>query len=213
MPWKVVTAPDYEKTDKFSDVKSFLRLTDIQDNSLVRFLIASATRQIEQYTKRFLLTQTWNLWLDLPRGIGNDVSPWWSGTRTGHVGTILQDSNVYIRFDRAPISAINSIVSYDDDNNQSTLSSASYFLDDVSTPPRVALNSGFVWPTDLREINAFRIQVVGGYGDFSDVPEDLRNALRQQIFYLYENRCNGELVMPEVVKGLLNPYVIYSDGG
>lgn len=212
MSWKIVTAPNYDNVDEIEKLKNFLKIVDVQDNELITFLMASAGRMIETYTQRFLLTQTWDYYIDRYENNARSPDPWWTGVRQGHVGSLFSSDEIYIKLIKAPIASITSITYFDTDDVETTFAASKYFLDDVSEPPRIILNHGETWPSDgLRKANTFKIRVVGGYGAVDDIPEDLRNAFRMQVHYLYENREKGELRLSNTIKALLDPYVLVSE--
>ena len=112
---------------------------------------------------------------------------------------------------KSPVSSITSIVSYDLENATSTFASASYFLDDVSEPPRVVLNSGYSWPTDRRNRNSMVITFVAGYGSASSsVPADILVACRMLVAHLYEHRGDDleAVSIPPAAIEVLSPYVV-----
>ena len=63
MATKIKTSPALEPVT-LSEAKSYLRITDNNDDAFITTLISAVRRRCEGYTQRALITQTWTLWLD-----------------------------------------------------------------------------------------------------------------------------------------------------
>lgn len=163
----VITEPGIEPirvADLKNDIKVDADLT--ADDYLVAGLITAARRWAEGFLRRALITQTLEVVFD----------KW--------------PENSVIKVPRAPLQSVASVKYYDEDDTEATLSSGSYFVDTVSEPGRIVLNSGESWPsTALRPANGVIVQFVAGYGDDEgDVPADMVHAIRLLVGHWYENR-------------------------
>ena len=163
----VITEPGIEPirvADLKNDVKVDADLTE--DDFLIAGLIKAARRWAEGFLRRALITQTLEVVFD----------KW--------------PEKTVIKVPRAPLQSVASVKYYDEDDTEYTLSSGSYFVDTVSEPGRIVLNSGESWPsTALRPANAVIVRFDAGYGnDESDVPADMVHALRLLVGHWYENR-------------------------
>ena len=127
---------------------------------LLTILIASARFTAENLLKRYLITQTVDVYLD---GFSND--------------TILP------RYQ-----SITSITYTNSSGNTTTLST-DYYSVDASNTGRLILNNGYQWPETLDQENSVKIRLVVGYGsNQSDIPECVRHWMLMRIKQAYDNR-------------------------
>lgn len=192
--------------------KDHLRLSDQNDDTLVRSLIIAATSYVEEMTQRSLISRTYRLFIDY---VNETDYPLWEGTR---VGPELAYRQNYIETPRGPLVSVTHIKSYDDSDSATTFDSAKYYVDTVNTPPRVVLRDGQSWPTGLRAANGLEIEYVAGYGsNDTDVPEPLRLAILQLVTFMYEHRgdldAGANYSPPSVVNSLCGPYKVLTIGG
>lgn len=210
MGWKVTAEATYADVESLNDLKAFMKVDESADDDLITFLFKAAARAIERYTQSYLLTQTWEYSFDIPNGISNATTPWFNGVRDG-VDSFFQHGLDYIELNKTPVQSIESFKYYSRDNTENTLATSVYRLDNSQSPARVILNDGQSWPVNVRDRNSYVIQVSLGYGDAAtDLPEDLRTALRAQVLHMYDNRgCGGEMKLTDMTKELLAPFVQY----
>lgn len=211
MALELVTAPATEPIT-VAEAKAFLHVSSSAEDSLVTALIVAARRYVENYTKRALITQTWRLWLDQfpiePR-TGGEM---WDGVREEPISFSYQAKR-FIEIPKAPVSAVSSISTFDDDDTETTYASSNYIVDTVSQLPRVVLKTGSTWPVDLRPANAIKITFTAGYGAASAVPDDIKQAMYLLIGHWFENRqavLTGTISaeIEHSVQALLQPYRI-----
>lgn len=127
---------------------------------LLAILIASARFTAENLLKRYLITQTVDVYLD---GFSND--------------TILP------RYQ-----SITSITYTNSSGNTATLST-DYYSVDASNTGRLILNNGYQWPETLDQENSVKIRLVVGYGsNQSDIPECIRHWMLMRIKQAYDQR-------------------------
>lgn len=136
------------------------------DESELTRLIAMAREDVESYTRRALISQTWTMYLD----------DWPSG-----------------RSIELPLGNLQSVthVKYTDTaGDQSTWSSDDYVVDTYGITGRIIPGYGLSYPSvTLGVSSAIEIKFVCGYGDAaSDVPGGLRQAVLDTIADHYENR-------------------------
>lgn len=105
-----------------------------------------------------------------------------------------------IEIPRPPLVSVDSVEYIDGDGNTQTVDSSDYYVDTDSEPGRIEpVNS---WPSADDRLNAVIITFSAGYGDTknddeldnSNVPEDIKIALRMYIKYLYDNRDSHVLI-------------------
>lgn len=186
-------------TDKallLDEIKDWLRLERgyTYEDNLLTDLRDAAVNMAEEYLGRKLLTQTWNVYFDkFPSG--ELVLPF--GPLQGLA------------------SASTSVIYVDKDGTQTTFSSTKYSVDTISDPGSIVLEYGETWPIDtLRPRNPIRVDFITGYGDVSsDVPSQIRNAMKRYIGDLHEHREDSivgqgqtVVVIPYGVKEMLRPF-------
>jgi uncharacterized phiE125 gp8 family phage protein len=210
----LITPPASEPV-VLADAKTQARIDTTADDSFIPLLITAARQWVESYLGRALITQTWQLWLDLWPAA---VELWWDGVREGPVTGL--DEISYISLPRPPLASVNAVTYYDNTDTPTTWDPGNYFVDTISAPGRVALRLGATWPVPSRLTNGICVEYVAGYGsDASDVPEVIKTAIRQLVSHWYEHRgeaataasTRGTIIMPTVpvplvIQALLDPY-------
>jgi uncharacterized phiE125 gp8 family phage protein len=89
----------------------------------------------------------------------------------------------------SPATELVSVKYYDVDGNEQTLDAADYEFDPHSKPARLRPTVGSSWPATETRFAAVEIQWKAGYGDTpTDVPEDIRSAMKLALGDLYEQR-------------------------
>jgi uncharacterized phiE125 gp8 family phage protein len=160
----VIKSPPASEPVSLAEAKSFLRITDPDDDALINSLVMAVRQKAETWTRRLFITQTWVMWLDsIPSGFTLSIP-------------------------LSPLQSVTHIKSYDLSNVESTFDPSNYQIDGSSTPGRVGLNDGQTWPTGLRRINALEVEFVAGFGDASNVPEPIKQGILQWIKLLFANK-------------------------
>lgn len=215
--FKMTVAPAAEPV-LLADAKAQARIDTTVDDTLVTNLIIGARQWVERYTGRALITQTWQLWMDLwPAATEN----WWDGVRDGPVTGLDQISSISLP--RAPLQSVNSVQYFDNTDVATVWPSSNYFVDTVREPGRLALRMGATWPVPSRLTNSIMVEYVCGYGaDGTYVPEQIKTAIRQLVAHWYTHRGEVQTVsggrlgpissVPLVIQGLLDPYRIRNSG-
>lgn len=215
MATKIKTPPAAEPVT-LSEAKSYLRITDSNDDAFITALISAARRRCEEYTQRVLITQTWTLWLDyLP---GNRYAPQDAEQDLPiNYGGCLYEA---ISLPYPPLQSVTSMRSYAADDSATVFSASNYLVDTASEPGRICLNQGAIWPVQGRRFNGYEIEYIAGYGSAgSSVPEDLRQGMLFLLKTLFADKSKGfesdeprslaglnDKSLPEIVKGLWNSY-------
>lgn len=211
MSFRLITDSATELYD-VPTAKEHLRVDISDDDALIGSLIKAARRFCENYTGRAFITQTWELALDSVPAIPGGQQAWWDGVREGPIALTVPAARE-IKMPRPPFQGPTGFVFnwYDLDDNQNVLDNSILIFDKTSSPGRVALKWGQVWPSPLRLTNAIVVQYQAGYGDdATGVPADLIHATKLMLAHLYENRETvanlGIIEAPLTVKTLLDPY-------
>jgi uncharacterized phiE125 gp8 family phage protein len=164
----LVTAPTTEPIT-LTDIKDHLRIdTDIDSEvEEINSYISAARRWCEHFQNRAYISQTWDWALDE-----------WPASPFPVPLPELQ--------------SITSITYYDTDETAATWTATNYIVDTYSDPGRVSLGYGLTYPTTtLRPVNGIIVRFVAGYGDAeSNIPDNVKQAIRLLVGHLYENREN-----------------------
>jgi len=144
------------------EAKVYLRVDSADDNALITALIEAARDQVEKFTSRTLLTQTFELIYDT---VGDSIE-----------------------IAKSPLQEVTKIEVIDDAGTKTTVSASLYDVDITGSRGRVRLRDGCVWPTH-RGFASFIITAKAGYGEnATDVPILLRTAVFIALAIIYENR-------------------------
>lgn len=198
-PWapalSLVQAPPLDALLELSGVKEWVLDTATPDEFNLGALVRAAVAQVENDTRRALLSQTWDQAIDrFPRD--SDPLPILVG----------------------PLQSVTSVTVYSSTDQSSTWSASNYFVDTYRMPGRLCLKSGATWPADTRDYVAGVVRVVAGYGSTeASVPEPLKQAVRALVAHWWDNRSAVEVgtITKEVEFGyqaLIGPYVVHYVG-
>lgn len=169
-----------------SEAKAFLRIDSDydDDNTYITSLINVATQVVEEFTRRRLMTQTYNLFYD-------EFPP-------------------YIDLQVGDVASVTHIKYYDADNTLQTLATDQYDVDTKVRPGRIYESEDGDFPNTYERPNAVEVEFIVG-GTASEVPEPIKMAMYLIIGRYYENRQDvvmGTQVneLPLMVDHLLTPY-------
>ena len=191
----LVTAPASEPLTR-TEAKLHLRVDSsfTDDDSLIDALITAARQHVESHTRRALVTQTWDLFLDaFPAG--NEIC--------------------------VPLPTLQSVTSLkytDSAGAVTTWSTSNYIVDTAHAPGRIVPAYGVYWPVFTPSpSNPVAVRFVAGYGAAAAVPEAIKAALELLIGHWYENReavigiANSTALapVPLAVEALLAPYRVW----
>lgn len=166
-----------------TELKTWLRRDDSDDDTAITALGAAARRLVENRLGRQLVTATWVLTLDtFPRAGG------WAFLESP---MIFPDPHT-IRLPKAPLQSVQSVEYYDLGDNLLTLASTVYDVDIRTDPGRILLAQNQVWPVTRFKPGAVRVTFTAGYGGASSVPEQVKTAIKMTAAFWYENR--GEAI-------------------
>jgi uncharacterized phiE125 gp8 family phage protein len=165
------------------------------DDTMLSTLITVARDMAETFTRRAFNTQTWDLTLD-------------------------QFPCDAITMPLSNLISVTTITYIATDGTSTTLSTDYYSVDTASSPGRIYLKWGQVWPPTRSIENSVVIRFVCGYGATAAlVPAAIKQAILMTIAQLYENRgedaASGIIApggqLPNVAKLLLMPYRVFTD--
>lgn len=180
----LVTGPATEPVSA-AEMLTHLRLNegDAADSELNGY-VAAARTTFEEATGLALINQTWRYALDrIPR---SGEEPWWDGVREGSINELVSPAR-WIELPRAPLVSVTSFTTYNEADVAAVFTG--FYTDTSARPGRVALRSGSVWPSATRGINGVEIVYVAGFGaDASNVPADIKQAIKIIAANFFENR-------------------------
>jgi len=162
--------------------KAHLKVDTADDDALITSLIAAARARAEWHTGRAFVTQSWTLWLDA-----------WP-------------CDGIIEIPLPPLRSVASVTAYALDDSATVLDAATWQVDTTSSPARLMLKPNASPPVNLRRINAIAVAFTAGYGDESDVPAPVCEAILKLVANFYMNRGDAEAVTPAEALALLAPY-------
>lgn len=173
-----ITLNNFNLAIDLDDIKSYLKIDNTVDDALITSLIRSATLTIEKYIKRELLTKTFKLYLDSFPLFPNRFNY-----------RLITSSSFPIEVQRSRLSEVISIEFFLDDVLTVFDASLYAFTFDTQYAQIYLINIDTVWPIpDIRK-QSVEITFKAGFGDTNiSIPEDLKEALRLMIAFLYENR-------------------------
>jgi uncharacterized phiE125 gp8 family phage protein len=187
---KLITPPTVEPVTA-TEAKLQCRIGTTEYDTLITTLIQAAREACEDYTRMSFLAQTWDVVLDQASGC--------------------------IDLPRPPLATVTGVYVTDDAGTETTVSSALYRVDTVSTPGRLFLKPGCSWPY-YTEQAGFRVRYTTGYPagvgtghEADNVPRAIKQAILTLVAYMFKN--NGEARtpdgLPSDVKVLLDPFKVY----
>ena len=142
--------------------KRHLRVTDGDEDDLIRALIGGATDHAQTVTNRQMVSATYeytlNAWEDV------------------------------IYLPRPPLSSVTTVKYIDTDGVEQTLANTVYDVYTNTEPGFLRLGFNQSWPSIRSTQDAITVAYVAGYGDGVDVPEGLKAAIKLHVGHLFEHR-------------------------
>ena len=179
------------------EAKLHCRVDISADDELITALITSARLWVEQHCINSLITQSYTVTYDYH----DRSNGFWIVKRK-------------FRLPQSPIQEIETITTYDSDNNATELDSDNYRL----SGDYIVLNDNASWPTNLRLYDCLQIDFIAGFSDEANgIPKSIIQAMKMLVATWYENResitddvlasmNSNALEIPFGVKSLLAPY-------
>lgn len=160
-------------------------------DSMLSMFITAARQQVENLTRRALITQMWELYLD--------QFPVWE-----------------LFLPKPVLQSVTSITYVDSNGVTQTLAADQYTVDIVSEPGRITPAYGVVWPSTRWQTNSVCIRFVAGYGAAAAVPAAIKNWMLMRASTAFQNREELQIsyrqslveLPPSFIDGLLDPYTV-----
>lgn len=173
MERSLITAPAAEPITT-AEAKSHARVDHSTDDTLIGTYITAAREDAETFTRRALVTQTWDVYLER--------FPCWE-----------EDA---IELPLPPVQSLTYIKYLDADNVLQTLSTDVYELVTSSGPTPgfalVVLKPSQSWPSTREHPHAVTVRQVCGYGNAAAVPQKIKLALQMHVAESYNQREETE---------------------
>jgi uncharacterized phiE125 gp8 family phage protein len=186
---KVITAPATEPVT-LAEMRTQLGITDASDtasDTTITRRIIEARQWVEAHIRRALITQTLEIRMDcFPE---------------------------HIQLPYPPVASVTSVKYIDTDGVEQTLGTSNYVLDDYPLVPFIREAYGIAWPSVRDEPNAVRVRYVAGYGNASDVPATIREAIMLLVGHWmnFQPQSENGVVparVPLAIHDILSQYVV-----
>lgn len=146
-----------------AEAKTHLRITHSDDDTYIDTLIKAARLYCERQTRRAFITQTWD---DARTCFDHEIE-----------------------LTPGPLVSVTHIKYYDSNGTLQTLSTDVYEVNTTDCIGRVELKYNQTWPTIRTGLyNGVQIRYVVGYGAATDVPANIRHAIKLLVSHWYEAR-------------------------
>jgi uncharacterized phiE125 gp8 family phage protein len=186
---KVITAPATEPVT-LAEMRTQLGITDASDtasDTTITRRIIEARQWVEAHIRRALITQTLEIRMDC--------------------------FHEHIQLPYPPVASITSVKYIDTDGVEQTLGTSNYVLDDYPLVPFIREAYGIAWPSVRDEPNAVRVRYVAGYGNASDVPATIREAIMLLVGHWmnFQPQSENGVVparVPLAIHDILSQYVV-----
>lgn len=176
---ELYTAPSGNVVN-IATLAAHLRIDARDEDDVLSDLLSDAVAAVQDYTRRVLLTQTWDQYYD------DFADP-----------LILAVQ---------PVESV-TLITYTDSNGSSqTLATSVYELGSEDGAPVVRRKHNEDWPVTRDHKDVVKVRYVAGYGDPADVPESLAKAVRVHAAWNHRHR-EGE-ALPDGFYHLLAPYKV-----
>lgn len=193
-------APSVEPVT-LAEAKLHCKVDGADDDTLITALIVSARQQAEHRTNRALVTQQWELTLN--------VFPF--AWRTGR---IEQNDQRRIVLPKPTLQSVQSVKYLDDNGALQTLASTEYQVSTSELVGYIQPAYGKTWPSSRIQPDSIVVAYTCGYGDTAAVPQSIKAWMLMAISTMYSQRegmTTGSMnVANEIPRdffaGLLDPY-------
>jgi len=187
-----------------AELKAYLKVDSSDDDTVLNIIKQAVDSWAKEYTNRTLCTTVYQLFIDTVYDVDVRVQ------EGSYLGIDQDFSRRNIILPKSPVSAIDHVKYYADDDTATTWATSNYRLDDASQPSKFTLQTGVSYPTGLRPVNGIEIKYTAGYGDNTAVPMQIKQACLIYGSYLFERRGDDEKAIkaPYSATALLQPFVV-----
>ena len=135
---------------------------------------------------------------------------WFSGVQQGARVSLQRSNDIELPW--LPLASVTEVSTFGNDNTEAVFSSSNYYVDTSSNDiwGRIILNTGSVYPSNLRLQNSVKIVYVAGYGaSASDVPAGISQGILMVASWMYSTRgdcSDGSCLIDAGAFGALAPF-------
>lgn len=175
----ILVTPPAAPSDALADAKTQLRVSGSGDDALITALIAAAVGALDGWSGilgRALMTQTWR-----------------------------QDFSCFserLDLPLAPVASVTSVGYYDGDNTLQSVDASDWALLADGRGSYVRRLPTGTWPSVYDRPDPVRVTFVAGYGNWSDLPAPIRQAVILMTAKLYALAKADPILQVEVVEGV-----------
>lgn len=200
---KQVAGPT-EPVVSVAELKEYLRIDNNLEDGRIQVMEAAAVKMLENYTDHKFVEQIWDVFMD--NWPMSSSRKWWDGTREISINEMVTPNrNITL-----PIGSGIELVQFStySDDQEIVETPSNYVFDSAGPRCRVGLKLGAVWPTTiLRPSNGIRFRVKVGFGLSAAVPMDIKQAVKELVAHMYENRGDqAEMKTPPHIFALVDGY-------
>lgn len=154
------------------------------EDALISSLITAARQKVEADTRRALITQTWDAFLEYFPQLFD------FGVALNQIMAISQQQrNLEVILPMSPLQSVSFIKYMDTTGVVQTQDPATYIVDANAEPGAVRPAYNVFWPYTRIQYNAIQIRYLAGYGaSGAAVPEALKHAIKLLVSHYYDNR-------------------------
>jgi len=177
--WKIISTQPPVEPVTLDEVKEFAHIDGTEEDCLLERFITSARYSCEEYLRRALVLQTIQMVMDF-----------WPDT--------------VVELPRPPLISVSSVVTVDEDNNETTYSSDNYYIVTEAIPGQLVLKQGISPPTNTsRNYAGFKITYQCGYGATpGNIPAPIRDGLVMWVTTMYAKRVISKEPPPDAKASL-----------
>lgn len=148
------------------EAKAHLKIDGSDEDAYIATLITVARLHVEEAYGWALITQTWDVYYPgFPAGLREMV------------------------ITQPPLQSVTEVEYTLDDGTTAVLSASVYNVDAASSPGRIVPKRDQEWPSDSLDTgNPVRVRCVVGFGEATDVPENIVHATKIALATLYDHR-------------------------
>lgn len=184
-----LVSPPAEPAVTLAQQKNFSRVDGSIDDAQLERQITMATEIVENLVAVNLITRTYIYSFDGFVGMDEITLPY------------------------TPVSAVDEVASFAEDNTKTVFASSNYFVDRLNqmVPARVVLNRGAVWPTNTRDRHSLEVRFQSGVGNKAALDADTRymsmqTAILTIVQYWNEEREGAQSQLPEEALKIIQKY-------
>ena len=201
----------YTDLISLATAKSFLRITNSAEDTLITSFISAGIQVAENYTNSRFLETTYTMFMETWDDVyvsNNYTTSLSNGTYLTTGGYVGKDGLNQIVIPYAPLDSITHLKYYDSTDTQITLTeNTDYSVHTfINQKGFIEIQKSITFPTIYDRADAIEIKFKAGYGGASKVPEAIKSAILLIIGFMYEKREDSVSRLPKASEYLLDPY-------